>query len=79
MALTDHKISPADVSAVHIEAQPDILQDSAQMNKRKFDAYSDMIVSHFNDFVDDVSSAVGTTIDGSVLALYASLGWLPTE
>ena len=76
MAVTDYKISAADVAAVHVEAQPTILRGSATQNKQVFDAYCDMIVDHFNDLCDYVESDTSSTIDRDVLLLYASLGWV---
>lgn len=76
MAATDYKISPADVQGVHVEAQPTILKGSATQNKKVFDAYSDMIVEHFNDLCDFVNSDTSATVDYDVLALYATLGWV---
>ena len=76
MAATDYKISTADVQGVHVEAQPTILKGSATQNKRVFDAYSDMIVEHFNNLCDFVDSDTSATVDYDVLALYASLGWV---
>lgn len=76
MAATDYKISSADISAVHVEAQPTVLRGSATQNKQVFDKYSDMIVSHFNDLCDFVANDTSATIDHSVLVLYASIGWV---
>lgn len=76
MAATDFKISSADVQGVHVEAQPTILKGSATQNKKVFDAYSDMIVEHFNDLCDFVDSDTSATVDYDVLVLYASLGWV---
>ena len=76
MAATDYKISTAEVQGVHVEAQPTILKGSATQNKRVFDAYSDMIVEHFNNLCDFVDSDTSATVDYDVLALYASLGWV---
>lgn len=73
---TDYKITPADVSAVHVEAQPTILRGSATQNKQVFDKYSDMITSHFNDFCDFIAEDTSAEIDRDVLLLYASLGWV---
>lgn len=73
---TDFKITSADVSAVHVEAQPTILRGSATQNKQVFDKYSDMIVSHFNDFCDFIAEDQSAEIDRDVLLLYASLGWV---
>lgn len=77
MAVTDYKITTADINAVHVEAQPNVLRGSAQANKRVFDAYSDMIVSHFNDALDEIANDTSAEIDRDVLDLYASLGWTP--
>ena len=76
MAVTDYKITAADIAAVHVEAQPTILRGSATQNKQVFDAYSDMIVDHFNDLVDYVNTDTSATIDRDVLVLAASLGWV---
>ena len=76
MAATEFKISSADVQGVHVEAQPTILKGSATQNKKVFDAYSDMIVEHFNDLCDFVDSDTSATVDYDVLVLYASLGWV---
>lgn len=76
MAATDYKISSADVSAVHVEAQPTILRGSATQNKQVFDAYSDMIVNHFNGLCDFINNDTSATVDRDVLELYASLGWV---
>lgn len=73
---TDFKISSADVSAVHVEAQPTILQGSATQNKQVFDKYSDMIVDHFNDLCDFIDTDTSAVVDNEVLLLYASLGWV---
>lgn len=73
---TDYKITSADISAVHVEAQPTILRGSAMQNKQVFDKYSDMIVSHLNDLCDFIASDTSATIDRDVLLLYASLGWV---
>ena len=73
---TDYIISPADVSAVHVEAQPTILRGSATQNKQVFDAYSDMIVGHFNGLCQFISDDTSATIDRAVLELYRALGWV---
>ena len=73
---TDFKISSADVSAVHVEAQPTILQGSPTQNKKVFDKYSDMIVEHFNDLCDFIDTDTSAVVDNEVLLLYASLGWV---
>ena len=77
MAITDHKITQGDISAVHVEAQPTVLQGSALQNKRVFDAYSDMIVDHFNDALDEIEGDTSAVIDNDTLILYMSLGWIP--
>lgn len=73
---TDYKITSADVSAVHVEAQPTVLRGSATQNKQVFDKYSDMITSHFNDLCDFISSNTSAEVEMSVLLLYASMGWV---
>lgn len=74
---TDYKISTAEVNAVHVEAQPTILQGSAQQNKQAFDKYPDLIVSKHNDLCDFIAEDTSATIDNDVLILYAALGWTP--
>ena len=76
---SDYKISPADVQAVHVEAQPDILRGSTTQNKQVFDKYSDMIVEHFNNLCDVVDDNTSAVVDSGVLILYASLGWIADE
>ena len=76
MAITDYKITNADVQAVHVEAQPTVLRGSAQQNKQVFDAYGDMVTTHFNDLCDYLEVNMGESIDRSVLLLYASMGWV---
>lgn len=76
MAYSDYGISPADISAVHVEAQPTVLRGTAQENKMVFDKYCDMITTHFNDLVGALDVSVSPTIDQSVLAIYAELGWI---
>ena len=73
---TDYKISSADVSAVHVEAQPTILHGSPTQNKQVFDKYSDMIVDHFNDLCDFIDTDTSAVVDSEVLLLYESLGWV---
>lgn len=77
MAITDYKITSGDVAAVHVEAQPTVLQGSALENKKVFDAYSDMIVEHFNDALEAIENDTSAVIDPDVLTLYMSLGWTP--
>jgi len=77
MAAIDFKISSADISAVHVEAQPTVLRGSAQDNKKVFDKYSDMIVSHFNGLCDYIETSVGTEVDIEVLQLFVADGWIP--
>lgn len=76
MAIEDYKILPADIQAVHVEAQPTVLTGSAQDNKKVFDKYSDMIVEHFNDLIDELADNTSELIDQDVLTLYAALGWV---
>lgn len=73
---TDYIITPADVSAVHVEAQPTVLRGSATQNKQVFDKYSDMITSHFNGLCYFISSDTSAEVEMSVLLLYASMGWV---
>ena len=77
MAITDYKITSSDIAAVHVEAQPTVLQGSALQNKKVFDAYSDMIVEHFNNALEAIEENTSAVIDPDVLDLYASLGWTP--
>jgi hypothetical protein len=74
---TDYKISTAEKNAVHVEAQPTILQGSPQQNKHAFDAYPDLLMEKHNGLCDFVASDTSATIDNSVLALYMTLGWIP--
>lgn len=76
MAFSEHQITPADISSVHVEAQPTVLKGTAQQNKRVFDKYCDMISSHFNGLITELESTVSPTIDSAVLEIYASLGWV---
>lgn len=76
MAATDYKISSADVSKVHVEAQPTVLRGSATQNKQVFDKYCDMVVEHFNNLCDFVDTDTSATVDRDVLVLYAALGWV---
>ena len=76
MAYTDWTISNADISAVHVEAQPTVLRGTAQENKMVFDKYCDMIATHFNGLITELETSVSPTIDVSVLAIYAALGWV---
>ena len=73
---TDYKISSADVNAVHVEAQPNILQGTATQNKQVFDKYSDMIVSHFNGLCDFIDTDISAEVDNDVIAYYISIGWI---
>jgi acyl-CoA reductase-like NAD-dependent aldehyde dehydrogenase len=75
MAATDFKITDAEVQAVHVEAQPDVLQGTAQQNKKVFDAYNDMIVEHYNDLCEFIESDMSATISEDTELLYESLGW----
>jgi hypothetical protein len=74
---TDYKISTAEKNAVHVEAQPTILQGSPQENKHAFDAYPDLLTEKHNGLCDFIASGITPTIDTDVLVLYESLGWLP--
>lgn len=73
---TDYKVSTADVQGAHVQAQPTILRGSAQQNKQVFDAYSDMIVEHFNGLCDFLETDTSAVVDREVLQLYASMGWI---
>lgn len=73
---SDCEITLADISAVHIEAQPTVLKGSATQNKQVFDAYPDMIASHFNDLCTYLDTNISPDIDSGVQALYASIGWV---
>ena len=79
MAATDYKITDANVSAVHVEAQPTVLQGSATQNKQVFDSYPDMIVEHFNNLCDFIANDTSATIHRDVLVRYAALGWTADE
>lgn len=73
---TDYKISSADVNAVHVEAQPNVLQGTATQNKQVFDRYSDMITEHFNGLCDFISTDLTSEVDSDVIAYYISIGWV---
>ena len=75
--VTDYKISTAEKNAVHVEAQPTILQGSPQQNKQAFDAYPDLLTQKHNALCDFLASDTSTVIDNSVLVLYEALGWTP--
>lgn len=77
MAITDYKITAADINNTHVEARPTVLQGSATDNKRVFDAYPDMIVEHFNGALDEIANDTSAEIDRDVLELYMSIGWIP--
>lgn len=77
MAFTDHIITPTEVNAVHVEAQPTVLRGSAQQNKQVFDKYSDLIVEKHNALCNEVAGAVDVVIDPLVLGEYLALGWIP--
>lgn len=79
MAITDYKITEADIAQVHVEARETVLRGSATQNKQVFDAYPDMIVKHFNDALDEIALDTSAEIDNEVLTLYASLGWTPSN
>ena len=76
MAINNYIITEADVQAVHVEAQPTVLQGSATQNKQVFDAYPDMIVEHFNGLCNELDRGISPTVDTSVLELYEALGWV---
>lgn len=77
MAATDFKITDAEIAAVHVEAQPDVLQGSAQQNKKVFDAYCDKLAEKHNGLCDHVADNTDTVIHRDVLTFYESLGWTP--
>lgn len=79
MAITDYKITSAQVNAVHVGAQPNVLRGTAAQNKQVFDNYSDMIVEHINNLIDFLDNDTQAVVDPDVLTLYASLGWTPDE
>lgn len=58
MAMTDIKIQQADINdvAISIAVAGDKLSGTVLQNKQVFDAYPDMIVTHFNDLCDYVDS-----------------------
>ena len=75
MALSDYKITTAQVNAAHVGAQPNTLRGTAAQNKQAFDNYPDLITEHFNDLVDELDNEISATIDSDVLLLYTALGW----
>ena len=54
MAISDNKITNAEIAEVHVQAAPDTLTGSAQQNKAVFDAYSDLIKEKHNSLIDDI-------------------------
>mgnify|MGYP006958162341 CR=1 FL=1 len=76
MAATDYKITSAEVSLAHVEARPTILQGTATQNKQVFDAYPDLITSKHNQLCDYIETDMTALIDGEVIQLYESLGWV---
>lgn len=74
---TDYKITTAEKNAVHVEAQPTILQGSPQQNKHAFDAYPDLLMEKHNALCDFIATDTSATIDNDVLVLYMALGWIP--
>lgn len=75
MASQDYIITQQEINAVHVAAQPDRLRGTAAQNKAVFDAYSDLIVSKFNAYVN-YNEGIGD-IDSAVLTLAAQMGWTP--
>lgn len=73
----EYQITDAEKNAVHVEAQPTILQGSPQQNKHAFDAYPDLIVEKHNDLCAFINNDTSSAIDNQVLVLYESLGWIP--
>lgn len=77
MAITDYKITPAEISQVHVEARETVLKGDATQNKQVFDAYPDLIVQKLNGALDEIANDTSAEIDRDVLTLYESLGWTP--
>lgn len=77
MAITDYKITEADIAPVEVVGKPTVLQGSAQDNKFVFDAFPRMIVEKFNGALDEIANDTSAVIDRDVLELYQSLGWTP--
>lgn len=76
MAISDYKIKPADVSAVHVESANDVLSGTPTQNKQVFDKYSDMIVDKFNDFVNFMATQDTNEIDSDVIDEFKAHGWV---
>ena len=77
MAITDYKITQAEIEQVHVEAQPTVLRGSPQQNKQVFDAYPELIIEKFNGALDEIANDTSAEIDRDVLELYMSIGWIP--
>lgn len=78
MALTDNKISTAEVNQNHVQAVPgDKLTGTVQENKAVFDALPELIVGRHNGLTDGVVSELSVLeISSGVKNLYTSMGWI---
>lgn len=77
MAITDYKITPAEIAQVHVEARETVLKGDATQNKQVFDAFPNLIVQKLNGALDEIANDTSAEIDRDVLTLYESLGWTP--
>lgn len=61
MSLQDFKIKEADVIAVYVQKQPDILTGSPNENKKVFDDYPSMIKEKFNALINGIDRELSST------------------
>lgn len=77
-SLNECKVSDADVNRNSIERNaPDVLTNSAQENKRVFDAFPQIVATRHNELVQYISdNFTDTNIDEQTKALFRSMGWV---
>lgn len=76
MALTDYKISDAEINEKHVEAQPDELTGTPDENKSVFDTLVEFVVEKLNGLIDflagnfisadQISDGLSTDVDNNV-------------
>jgi hypothetical protein len=75
MAIADIKIDQADINSVAVSSAVtgDRLSGTVLQNKQVFDAFPQMIVTHFNDLCDYVeSNAAGLNYSSAEIAFICS-------
>ena len=75
MAIADIKIDQADINSVAVSSAVtgDRLSGTVLQNKQAFDAFPQMIVTHFNDLCDYVeSNAAGLDYSSAEIAFICS-------